>query len=551
MTRTGRTSWPTCVRGSGQLQEVFVKVIEDNCGVIADSEMEPSVKDSESTVSPCLDSGPSNPSVATTDHAFTLPISSVGLGNTTQSSEPNLLKLILPAEPEASSLASSVLVTGSSDVSRMQQNCWSELREDFRTVYTLVMDGAWLDTNRPHPSLPIMHAAVLKLVFSDPHQLFQKLEAELREVVIELKSNLAGLLSQQESPELAEVFLHSLLVGHERLCEASRIIGPVMGSLQVNHLTSFSLTWDLMSKHLYQLLVLEDHVIQDNLKVYISQLKTCHNPNSSQLVIRFLDLVKEMENVSASWAVAEAHLMEYSHEQEKMEEDDAGGSIDSNAEHIVNKGTSVIVQNVDYLHPEPETSTQSNQYTHSFDELETGLKFESYQAASIYIKNWCNTNQLPLVIRDSFKGSETKAGRILYECPHGTKRKYKDTLVRERQGVNFTACGSQVNIYQSLRDKCFKVTKCVKVHSGHLIGDGVYGSYPIVRSMNESTLNKVMQLEGVGASRRRVADVIGEETGMSITVFIGHIYNDYLFHRDVVLSQRHLQPGYESEEEGL
>ena len=68
-------------------------------------------------------------------------------------------------------------------------------------------------------------------------------------------------------------------------------------------------------------------LVKDQSKVYISQLKTCHNPNSSQLVIRFLDLVKEMENVSASWAVAEAHLMEYSHEQEKMEEDDAGGLI--------------------------------------------------------------------------------------------------------------------------------------------------------------------------------------------------------------------------------
>jgi hypothetical protein len=64
-----------------------------------------------------------------------------------------------------------------------------------------------------------------------------------------------------------------------------------------------------------------------------------------------------------------------------------------------------------------------------------------------------------------------------------------------------------------MKDKLFKVTKCIKDHTGHLTGSSVYGSYPTVRIMSESTQNKVNQLEGVGASRRRVADVIGEETG--------------------------------------
>lgn len=458
----------------------------------------------------------------------------------------------IPEEAEASHLPSSVLLPGSSDdENRVLQMCWGELRQDLRTVYTLVMDGALLDNK--HPSLPTMHAAVIKLALSDPHQLFLRLEAELRDVVIQLKSNLAALLSQQEDP--AEMFLHSLLLGFERLCDANRVLGPVIGSLETNHLSRFCLTWELLSKHCYQLLVFEDNVIQESLQVCISQLRTHHSTDSSQLEIRYLGLVKEMEKVSVSWAVAEPLLVDYSQEQGNMEyeaeELDVRERVYTKDENVVNNKTSVIVPNANCFHPEQEPTTQSYQYTHSFEELETGLRFESFEAASSYIKNWCNTNQLPLVRRDSYTGSETKPGRILYECPHGTKRKYKDTLVRERQCVNFTACESKVNIYQSLRDKCFKVTKCVKVHSGHLLGDGVYGSYPTVRSMTGSTLNKVMQLEGVGASRRRVASVIGEETGMSITFYIVHIFNICLFHRNALLHKRYLQPGDATETDCL
>ena len=115
------------------------------------------------------------------------------------------------------------------------------------------MDGAWSDTNRPHPSLSNMQEAVHKLVWRDPHQLYQRLEAQLREVVVELKVKLVELLSKQaKNPSLAQEFIQGLLGGHDRLCEASKIIGPVLGDLEVNHLRRFSLTWELLSKHLYQ-----------------------------------------------------------------------------------------------------------------------------------------------------------------------------------------------------------------------------------------------------------------------------------------------------------
>jgi hypothetical protein len=179
-------------------------------------------------------------------------------------------------------------------------------------------------------------------------------------------------------------------------------------------------------------------------------------------------------------------------------------------------------------------------YTFEYDELQIGLTFGGFEEAESYIKRWCDVNKLPLIKRDSCRDSETRPGRILYECPHRTKRKYSTAGVRERQHVNFTACESHVNIYQSMKDKLFKVTKCIKDHTGHLTGSSVYGSYPTVRIMSESTQNKVNQLEGVGASRRRVADVIGEETGNIIIRDSWHLLTFYVINRNDLWVQRHL-----------
>jgi len=220
----------------------------------------------------------------------------------------------------------SALVAEMAEETKKLQQCWLELREDFKAVYRLIMDGAWADSNRPHPSLTSMQEAVHKLVWRDPHQLYQRLEAQLREVVIELKVKLVELLSKQaKNPSLAQEFIQGLLGGHEKLCEASKIVNPVIGDLEVNHLRRFSLTWELLSKHLYQMLVYSDPLIQNNLPIFISQLRALY-PNKenedkyTELVRGYLDFDVEMENVGVFWSGTEALLLEYSLEQQKLRE---------------------------------------------------------------------------------------------------------------------------------------------------------------------------------------------------------------------------------------
>ena len=95
-----------------------------------------------------------------------------------------------------------------------------------------------------------------------------------------------------------------------------------------------------------------------------------------------------------------------------------------------------------------------------------------------------------------------------------------------------------VHIFKSKRDKSFKVTLCNKNHDGHMVGDGVYGSYPTVRKMTETSQKRVLELEGVGASRRRTADVLGEETGSPL-YFYFNIYLLFEIIRHDLQFQRH------------
>ena len=147
----------------------------------------------------------------------------------------------------------SVLVAEMAEETKKLQQCWLQLRDDFKLVYKLVMEEAWNDSNRPKPSLDAMQEAVHKLVWKDPHQLYQRLEAHLKEIVVELKFKLVELLSKQaKNPNLAQDFIQTLLAGHEKLCEASKLLSSVLSDLEVNHLRRFTLTWELLSKHLYQ-----------------------------------------------------------------------------------------------------------------------------------------------------------------------------------------------------------------------------------------------------------------------------------------------------------
>ena len=149
----------------------------------------------------------------------------------------------------------------------------------------------------------------------------------------------------------------------------------------------------------------------------------------------------------------------------------------------------------------------------SFQNLEKGLSFCTKEDAEKYMKLWCDKHLFPLVVRGSFKGTETINGRIQYTCPHGVQRKTISTGERPLQHVLYTGCLAMVTITQNRQGNVWWVSKVHKEHSGHMCGAEVYGSYQTNKKMSDKDYQMITELESVGASRRRVASALSDKTG--------------------------------------
>ena len=70
------------------------------------------------------------------------------------------------------------------------------------------------------------------------------------------------------------IFISSeLLDGYERLCNACQHLSPVMIELENEHLSQFSLTWEVLNKYLHQSIIYSDPIIQNNVPIFISQVR--------------------------------------------------------------------------------------------------------------------------------------------------------------------------------------------------------------------------------------------------------------------------------------
>ena len=88
---------------------------------------------------------------------------------------------------------------------------WIEVREQVWKVYHLVINKSWNDaSNKERPDLFKIKKNVHDLCARDPHQLYQRLEAGVREFVLEMKLRLIELLQRQaKNPSLAQDFIQS------------------------------------------------------------------------------------------------------------------------------------------------------------------------------------------------------------------------------------------------------------------------------------------------------------------------------------------------------
>ena len=93
--------------------------------------------------------------------------------------------------------------------------------------------------------------------------------------------------------------------------------------LENEHLSRFSLTWELLNKFLHQSTIYSDPIIQTNVPIFISQLRSLysdkeHEGKYTELVRGFLDFDVEMSNIVPLWSNSEKLLNEYNKQQAQV-----------------------------------------------------------------------------------------------------------------------------------------------------------------------------------------------------------------------------------------
>ena len=220
---------------------------------------------------------------------------------------------------------------------------WAEVRDSMESVYGYMVMNE-MKTTFDSLDLNELKEKVRQLLWRDPHQLFQRLEAIVKDVVLEQKVALIKLLKHEaKSPTLAQNFIQSkstfsnrfasphlqflfskgLLDGYERLCSACQHLSPVLMELENEHLSRFSLTWELLNKFLHQSTIYSDPIIQTNVPIFISQLRSLysdkeHEGKYTELVRGFLDFDVEMSNIVPLWSNSEKLLNEYNKQQAQL-----------------------------------------------------------------------------------------------------------------------------------------------------------------------------------------------------------------------------------------
>ncbi|XP_054437852.1 protein FAM193A [Pteronotus mesoamericanus] len=212
------------------------------------------------------------------------------------------------------------------------QNYWSEVRCMVRCIYRQA--GTPLAGDQDQSLVPDKEGVkelVDRLCERDPYQLYQRLEQQAREHVLEMKVRLLRQLSAAarvrapsglQGPPQARQFISLLLEEYGALCRAARTISSFLGTLENEHLKKFQVTWELHNKHLFENLVFSEPLLQSNLPALVSQIRlgstthdACSEDAYSALLQRYQRSEEELRRVAAQWLECQKRIDAYVDEQ--------------------------------------------------------------------------------------------------------------------------------------------------------------------------------------------------------------------------------------------
>ncbi|CAB1460897.1 unnamed protein product [Pleuronectes platessa] len=220
--------------------------------------------------------------------------------------------------------------------SQQLQNHWSEVRYLVRCIYRQTGTSLADDHDQPlERDKDGMKELVDRLCEKDPYQLYQRLEQQAREYVLEMKVRLLKHLSAgsktagqsvtvaaAQGPPQAHRFISLLLEEYSALCQAARTISSFLLTLENEHLQKFQVTWELHNKHLFENLVFSEPILHSSLPALVAQLKhgtASHDSYNEDMYRTLLDsyqqLQQQMASVAADWQECEKRIDDYVDEQ--------------------------------------------------------------------------------------------------------------------------------------------------------------------------------------------------------------------------------------------
>ncbi|XP_059903718.1 protein FAM193A isoform X4 [Gadus macrocephalus] len=243
--------------------------------------------------------------------------------------------------------------------SQQLQNHWSEVRYLVRCIYRQTGTPLGEDHDQPMDrDKEGMKELVDRLCEKDPYQLYQRLEQQAREYVLEMKVRLlkhlsagskagaavvgSGAAAAAQGPPQAHQFVSLLLDEYNALCQAARSISSFLLTLENEHLQKFQVTWELHNKHLFENLVFSEPILHSSLPALVAQLKLCthqlpdcapclgpvsaprqgsssHDSYSEDMYGALLEsyqqLQQDMAAVAAKWQQCERRIDDYVDEQ--------------------------------------------------------------------------------------------------------------------------------------------------------------------------------------------------------------------------------------------
>ncbi|XP_034543276.1 protein FAM193A isoform X8 [Notolabrus celidotus] len=228
--------------------------------------------------------------------------------------------------------------------SQQLQNHWSEVRYLVRCIYRQTGTPLADDHDQPlERDKDGMKELVDRLCEKDPYQLYQRLEQQAREYVLEMKVRLLKHLSTGpktagpacnvaavQGPPQAYQFISLLLEEYRALCQAARTISSFLLTLENEHLQKFQVTWELHNKHLFENLVFSEPILHSSLPALVAQLNlfcvlpsrhgtASHDSYNEDMYRTLLEsyqlLQQEMASVAAEWQECEKRIDDYVDEQ--------------------------------------------------------------------------------------------------------------------------------------------------------------------------------------------------------------------------------------------